>query len=463
MQLSAEKTVICQLLLAPPSDVWRPRILRLDPKCFKDRDLRVVFETALDEVAHDRIATVYSVGKRLEHVVAHGSKTYQDLLAEITSGLVLHRDVELAVRYLRQDLDRRALCAGLRDVGEQLESGASDVAEAISAAKVVLASALARLSPSEAAFASYGQSFFDESSPPTIATGMPALDDRGFALPIGELTVIAGRPSVGKSAFLLTLCAHQIRAGKRVLYVGLEMSERAVFSRILACLLDVPFRTLFHNELSAQDRDRLKARVGELFSENGSAMLVKRTNADVLLTSVDARLHDGSYDVVYIDYLQLLYREHRNPRENRNQEIGRILSQIGSLAGEHRVPMVVASQLNRDMSRENRKPDLHDLRDSGEIEQAADTVIMLHCPPGAQGLFTREVARKKGRNSGTIEWFPLNFRPETASFIRDPAMGPPKKADPPPAPDLWGGGDEPEPEPGPSVLETDSREDNVPF
>lgn len=213
-------------------------------------------------------------------------------------------------------------------------------------------------------------------------TGLPSgysdLDRFTAGLQPSDLLIIAARPSVGKTTFALNLARHvAIRSKTPVAIFSLEMSREQVALRLLAAEAGVDQQKVRRGELEEQDWQSLSrglARLGPapIFIDDTAAISV------VELRSKARRLcSEHGAGMVVVDYLQLLRTAGR--AENRQQEISEISRQLKALARELRLPVIALSQLSRAVEqRQDRRPVLSDLRESGALEQDADVVMFLY-------------------------------------------------------------------------------------
>jgi replicative DNA helicase len=212
-----------------------------------------------------------------------------------------------------------------------------------------------------------------------LATGFPDFDRLTTGLHGGEMIVIAARPSVGKTSLAMNV-AEQVAVDQRV-PVGvfsLEMTAESLVLRMLCSRARVNLRSIREGFLAERDFPRLTGAAGKLA---GAPLFIEDTsNLSILQLRAKARRMHLQYGIrlFVVDYLQLLHSTSRRA-ENRQQEIADISSGIKALAKELNVPVIVLSQLNREVEKEkNRKPRLSDLRESGAIEQDADLVALLY-------------------------------------------------------------------------------------
>jgi replicative DNA helicase len=214
-----------------------------------------------------------------------------------------------------------------------------------------------------------------------VPTGIQTLDRNTLGLQPGTLTVLAARPSVGKTAFALNIATHAAtKAQRKVAFFSLEMPADQLALRMLASEGKLDWRRLSAGQLSRHDWDKLATQADRI----GAASLWLDDN--FVLTPVELRSkcrklkrENGGLDLVMIDYLQLMHSPSDRSNQSREQEIATISRSLKSLAKELECPIVALSQLNRSVEkRKGEPPMLSDLRESGAIEQDADIVMFLH-------------------------------------------------------------------------------------
>jgi len=214
-----------------------------------------------------------------------------------------------------------------------------------------------------------------------IGTGFPDLDKLTNGLHAGEMIVIAARPSVGKTSLAMNIAEYvAIDLKLPVGVFSLEMTSESLVLRMLCSRSRVNLRNVREGFLAERDFPKLTAAAGKL--ANAPLFIDDSAGLSILQLRAKARRMAQQFGVklFVIDYLQLLHSTARRA-ENRQQEIADISNGIKALAKELSVPVVVLSQLNREVEKEkNRKPRLSDLRESGAIEQDADLVGLLYKP-----------------------------------------------------------------------------------
>jgi replicative DNA helicase len=195
------------------------------------------------------------------------------------------------------------------------------------------------------------------------------------------MVVIAARPSVGKTSLAMNIAEH-VAIDERI-PVGvfsLEMTAESLVLRMLCSRSRVNLRNVRDGFLAERDFPKLTGAAGKL--ANAPLFIDDSAGLSILQLRAKARRMQQQYGIklFVVDYLQLLHSTSRRA-ENRQQEIADISGGIKSLAKELSVPVIVLSQLNRELERDkNRKPRLSDLRESGSIEQDADVVGLLYRP-----------------------------------------------------------------------------------
>jgi replicative DNA helicase len=212
-----------------------------------------------------------------------------------------------------------------------------------------------------------------------LATGYADLDQTLGGMRPGELLVIGARPSLGKTALSLNIAERVARAGAPVLFVSLEMPARDIAERLLAMESGVSMHRLSRpRDLSRDDIDALVEAGSDRGIAGAPIYLDDAPDQTAARIASEARRAARRYGVrlVVVDYLQLMRPE--NPRDNRTQQVGASALRMKQMARGLGVPVILLSQLNRELEHQNRKPKLADLRESGDIEAHADRVILLH-------------------------------------------------------------------------------------
>ncbi|ODN31296.1 replicative DNA helicase [Fervidobacterium thailandense] len=211
-----------------------------------------------------------------------------------------------------------------------------------------------------------------------IPTGFKKLDEMTSGFHKSDLIIIAARPSVGKTAFALNLARNMATVGEASVGIfSLEMSKEQLIQRLLCMESLVDLQKVRRGWLSDEEWKRLVAGASKLMKAN--IIIDDESNLEPRVLRAKARRMKKEYnvDAIFIDYLQLMNLGDR--RDSRQQEISEISRSLKLLARELDIAIVALSQLSRAVEqREDKRPRLSDLRESGAIEQDADVVIFLY-------------------------------------------------------------------------------------
>lgn len=242
-----------------------------------------------------------------------------------------------------------------------------------------------------------------------LATGFKEFDIKTAGLQPSDLIIIAGRPSMGKSAFVSSICEHAgIIFKKPIAFFSLEMSKEQLVQRMICSHARVNAQSVRTGYLSHQDWPKLTAAAGKL--SEAPIYIDDSPTLTALELRAKARRLKSQFNIglVVVDYLQLMQGFGRS--ENRQQEISEISRSLKALARELRLPVIAVSQLSRAVeSRTGNRPQLSDLRESGAIEQDADVVVFLfreeYYHPTEENRNKAEAIISKQRNgpTGTID------------------------------------------------------------
>ena len=212
-----------------------------------------------------------------------------------------------------------------------------------------------------------------------LATGYYELDDWTCGLQNGEMIIIAGRPSMGKTSLALNIAEHIGLVEKiPVAVFSLEMGKQQLAERFLCSISEIDSQRVRKGLLNEDDYEKLVSACGQL--SEAPIYIDDTSTLTPLELRAKARRFKSLYDIrcIIVDYLQLMHLGGRRA-ESRQQEITTISRYIKALARELNIPVVVLSQLNRSPEgRLDHKPRMSDLRESGSIEQDADVVMLLH-------------------------------------------------------------------------------------
>jgi len=271
-----------------------------------------------------------------------------------------------------------------------------------------------------------------------VPTGFPDLDRMTTGLQRGDLCIVAARPSMGKTSWVLNVAANAAIANNiPVALFSLEMSSEQLVQRLLCAEGRIDAQRLRRGKLSQEEHQRLAASAGHLNTapiwiddQPGSNVLEIRAKARRLQSEL--RSNEKDLGLVVIDYMQLMSGTTR--AESRVQEVSQISRGLKALARELEVPIVALSQLSRGPEqRTDKRPMLSDLRESGSIEQDADLVMFLYrpeyyAPPEKkeelEGKAELIVGKQRNGPTGSIELYFQKAYTRFDSVARAPGGGP---------------------------------------
>src|ERR1700719_4445138 len=214
-----------------------------------------------------------------------------------------------------------------------------------------------------------------------LATGYPGLDNETAGLQPSELVILAARPSMGKTALALNIAENvAVRNREPVAVFSLEMSKESLLLRMLASEARVDAHKFRTGHMGRDDWNKITRALTSL----GDAPLWIDDSASSTALEVGAKARrlkrDRGLSLMIVDYLQLVVPTNTGRGTNRQEEVSSISRGLKGLAKELKVPVLVLSQLTRAPERDDRRPQLSDLRESGAIEQDADVVLFINRP-----------------------------------------------------------------------------------
>ena len=423
----AEQAVIGSMLIDPSCIPAVLEKLRTDEFYVKlNRD---IFET---------IYTMFSFGQTIDPVTVLDQMkvrgVYQDnceqYLAEVmrmtpTAANVLEYGSIVRDRALMRRLGETA-----DDINAMVYAGSGEADEALEAAeRKIYALRQGRSIGGLTKISSVMQSVFDHlteaansgSRFPGISTGLPDLDRMILGLNKAELVLVAARPGMGKTSIALNIALYAaMNLGKTVAIFSLEMSREQLVMRMLSRAALVPSQNLMTGQLTEQQwRD-----VSEAAQALSGTNILIDDNPTLTVADMNAQCRRvQNLDLILIDYLQLMQSAgsgHSWSNESRTQAVSDISRMMKIMAKELNIPVMCLSQLSRaNEARQDKRPLLSDLRESGAIEQDADVVIGLY----RDGYYNKEsenpnlaeaiVLKNRKGATGTVE---LNWLPEYTSF-----------------------------------------------
>jgi replicative DNA helicase len=430
--VEAEQSVLGGLLL--DNSAWDKIADLVAESDFYRHDHRLIYRHISKLIEHTRPADVITVSESLEssaELQNVGGLAYLGALAQNTPSAANIRRYAEIVR-------ERAVLRKLAEVGSEIaESALNPMGRE---AAELLDGAEAKVFEIAEAGARGGQGFVDikplltqvveridelfQRENPNDVTGIPTcftdLDSKTSGLQPGDLIIVAGRPSMGKTAFSINIAENvAIETGMPVAIFSMEMSGAQLVMRMVGSVGRLDQHKIRTGRLQDDDWQKLTYAVGKL---NDAPIHIDETPA---LTALDVRararrLHRqyGKLGLIVIDYLQLM--SGKGAGENRATEISEISRSLKALAKELDVPVIALSQLNRSLEqRPNKRPVMSDLRESGAIEQDADVILFIYRDevynPDTQDKGIAEIIIGKQRN-GPIGMVKMTFLGEYTRF-----------------------------------------------
>jgi replicative DNA helicase len=266
------------------------------------------------------------------------------------------------------------------------------------------------------------KNYYDKGELPGIPTKFYKLDNLTSGFKPGQLIVVAARPGMGKTALALSI-ANNISSTQSVAIFSLEMDKETLLMRIVSQITNIPLSNIIAGNISYQQLDTIKNTISHI--QNHYNLIIDDEpilSSTLLKVKLRQYATTSNIKIAFIDYLQLMKT---SKEQNREREIAQLTYDIKTIARDLNIPIVILSQLNREVEHRNNKiPTLADLRESGSIEQDADLVILLYRPE-YYGIHTYEngsptentcqliIAKQRNGPTGTIT---LAFNKEATSF-----------------------------------------------
>ena len=427
--IEAEQSVLGSLMLKP--DAWIDVIDILGVNDFYRSEHKIVFE-AMDRLWRDNkpidaitVADTLSTKGQLDRI---GGAAFLAELVETTPGTAN------APAYARIVRDRSTLRQLIRAGQHITESGfepegrsSDDLVE--EAERQVFAIAEGRsadggplpITPMlSTAREELEELYKNQGQLPGLPSGFEDLDKLTTGFKDSDLIVIAGRPSMGKTALAMNIVEYAVvQCNKPSVVFSLEMAAEQLVLRLLSSLAHIDQGRMRIGELNDRDWDNFSREVGRLkdkplYIDDTPALTPGELRARVRRVSREA----GGIGLIAVDYLQLM-RIAGSP-ENRTNEISEISRSLKALAKEMRCPVLALSQLNRDVEkRQNKRPMMADLRDSGAIEQDADLILFIYRDEvynedsPDKGIAEINIGKQRNGVTGTVR---LSFLGELTKF-----------------------------------------------
>ena len=312
--------------------------------------------------------------ERSDHPTPTPTDTWGIFLAGLLQNAVTSVHIVHYARIVERDSIRRGLIQAAGDLAT-LAYSSDDLPALLDQAQALVMQATERTGDGElvkaARIVEDVAAWLDSPTEPGLSTGLVDLDAKIGGLKPKELYIVAGRPAMGKTAMVLGIAAHFARCGQGVAVFSLEMGKEAVIRRMMAQEGRINLHRLENKRLRGDELERAYRAFGEIESWPLYVDETARIGPSELKSRARQLHARRPLSLVVIDYLQLMCRT----PDNRVGEIGVIAQALKDLSKDLEVPVLCAAQLSRAVEyRGEKRPVLADLRDSGEIEQAADQV-----------------------------------------------------------------------------------------
>ena len=230
--------------------------------------------------------------------------------------------------------------------------------------------------------------------------GLQRLDAITGGLFPSEITILAARPSIGKTALGFGIALHAAKQGKRLLFVSCEMNRIQLGQRLLSLETGIPPNRIRNGYLVDDEKQKLRDALPLIQPLIGKAWIASRPTVDAIRARARLAMSQGGLDFVVVDYLGLLRAN--DQRAKPYEQVTQLSRDLKSLAVELNKPMLVLAQLNREAGKTNDAPRLEHLRDSGAIEQDADNVLFIHRQRG-QSETKLILAKQRQGEVGSID------------------------------------------------------------
>lgn len=383
--IEAEQAVLGSVFL--DADAVIEAMEYIEPKDFYRRSHQLIFQTMLTLNDRNEAIDVITIKDHLEQlnlIEDIGGLAY---LSELALAVPTAANVGYYARIVEQKSMLRSLIQTATDIvnrgfdqGEDVEGLLDDAERKILevSEKRNRSGFLAISEVLNESIANIDQLYQQNEDITGLPTGYPALDKMTAGLQSEELIILAARPAVGKTAFALNIAQNVgTKTDQAVAIFSLEMGAESLVNRMLCAEGSIEASHLRTGQLSEEEWQNLIVAMGSLSRAN----IYIDDTPGIKITEIRAKCRKlaqekGNLGLILIDYLQLI---EGTGRENRQQEVSEISRQLKKLAKELKVPVIALSQLSRGVEqRQDKRPVLSDIRESGSIEQDADIVAFLY-------------------------------------------------------------------------------------
>ena len=410
----AEKSVLGAMLMDRDAIVEAEDMLVKED--FYQRQYGILFEAMIELYREGKAVDLITLQDKLKEKDVPETLTSLDFFRDLVDAVSTSANIREYARIVHEKATLRALIRTTEEIGNDCYLGKEDTAEILEKTEKDIFNLLQnrnRLSDfvpiQEIVLNSLNaieEAARTRGRVTGIATGFIELDYMLTGLHPAELILVAARPAMGKTAFVLNIAQHAaFKDGRCVAMFSLEMSKEQLVTRLMASEAMVDSQQIRTGELRDSDWEKLLEGASLI---GNSRLILDDTATSLSEIRSKCRKYKQSQDIdlVVIDYLQLMSGSAARRNESRQQEISEISRALKMLARELNIPIIALSQLSRAVeARQDHKPMLSDLRESGAIEQDADVVMFLYRDeyynPNTEKKNLAEVIVAKQRNGAT--------------------------------------------------------------
>jgi len=430
--LDMEEAVLGAIMLEKEAVITVNEILK--PECFYKEANQKIFQAIVNLNLREFPVDLYTVTEELratEQLESVGGPVY---VTQLTSKVVSAANVDYHARIVAQKHIQRELIRASTMIQTRAFDDAEDVTELLDFSEneifqIAEGNIRREIAPINAVIKDALKEIEEAGKRKDALAGIPSgfsnLDRLTSGWQKAELVIIAARPSMGKTAFALSMARNMaIDHGKNVAVFSCEMSSIQLVNRLIVAETDIPSDKIKNGRLNEEEWKQLDVRIKKLVQ---ASIFIDDTPA-ISITELRGKCRrlvaQHKLDIVIVDYLQLMSGP--DNAGSREQEVSHISRSLKCIAKELNVPIIALSQLNRavEMRGGLKRPMLSDLRESGAIEQDADMVVFIHRPEkfgllefedGSSTKGIAEIIIAKNRN-GPVDDVKLKFREEKAQF-----------------------------------------------
>ncbi|MBI3600401.1 MAG: replicative DNA helicase [Nitrospinae bacterium] len=427
--IEAEQSIIGAILLENEALPKSLEILR-DEKGFYRDSHRKIFAAVLDLFEKNQPVDLLTLSEQLKKKNQLEEVGGIEYLVSLVESTPTAANIQYYSKIVKEKAVLRSLISASTDIHNRCYEDAEDVDEILDHAEsTIFEISENKITPSfvnikqvvDESFRTIEKLFERKELVTGVPTGFTDFDQKTAGLHPSDLIIVAGRPSMGKTAFCLNIAAGVgVIKNKTVAIFSLEMSREQLVIRMLCSEARINAGKVRTGYLSKSDWPDLARAAGQL--SEASIFIDDAPAQSVLDIRAKARRlqAEKGIDLIIVDYLQLM--RGRGKAENRQQEISEISRSLKALAKELKVPIIAVSQLSRapeQRSGEGKKPQLSDLRESGAIEQDADLVVFVYREeyyketPENQGIADIIIGKQRNGPTGTVK---LSFFKEYTRF-----------------------------------------------